>query len=127
MSFLKVSAPLLVLVMSLVGECLAVPAYPHPMTVKNPDGSEVVVRKVGNEKLHYTVSEEGNLVVRDSLGFWNYADESGVSTGVRLHKRGDRSDVEKKFLEKRNPKDILRKFVKAKRDNLKKADSLSAV
>lgn len=115
MSCFKFVSPILALALSLVGESFAVPAYPYPITVKNPDGSEVVVRKVGDEKLHYTVSEEGELVARDSLGFWHYADESGKPTGVRLHKRGERGDVEKRFLEKRNSKDILRKFLKEKK------------
>ena len=62
-------------VLSLFGVGFAVPASPFPITVKNPDGSVVVIRNVGNEKLHYTVTEDEELVVRDSLGFWNYADE----------------------------------------------------
>ena len=111
----KISPVILVFALSLVGESFAVPAYPYPLVVKNPDGSEVVIRKVGDEKMHYTVSEEGDLIARDSLGFWNYADESGKPTGIRMHKRGERGDAEKKFLEKRNSKDILRKFLKEKK------------
>ena len=127
MHFFKISPVILVFALSLVGESFAVPAYPYPLVVKNPDGSEVVIRKVGDEKMHYTVSEEGDLIARDSLGFWNYADESGKPTGVRMHKRGERGDAEKKFLEKRNSKDILRKFLKEKKAKMKKADSTSAV
>ena len=127
MSCIKFVSPILILALSLVGESFAVPAYPYPITVKNPDGSEVVIRKVGDEKIHYTISEEGELLARDSLGFWNYADETGKPTGVRLHKRGERGDVEKKFLEKRNSKDILRKFLKEKKAKMKKADTTSAM
>ena len=127
MSCFKFVSPILALALSLVGESFAVPAYPYPITVKNPDGSEVVVRKVGDEKIHYTVSEEGELLARDSLGFWNYADEKGKPTGVRLHKRGERGDAEKKFLEKRKSKDILHKFLKEKKAKMKKADTTSAV
>ena len=131
MRFEKVWVALLALTMSLVGECLAARAYPHPLVVKNPDGSEVVIRKVGDEKLHYTVSEDGELIARDSLGFWNYADESGKPTGVRMHKRDKRGDAEKKFLEKRNSKEVLQKFLKKKREKMKvkeaTVDTASAV
>ena len=127
MRIFKFSPLFFALALSLVGESFAVPAYPYPMTVKNPDGSEVVVRKVGNENLHYTVSEDGDLVTRDSLGFWNYADESGKPTGVRLHKRDERGDSEKKFREKRDSKEILRKFLKEKKSRMVKPDTVSAM
>ena len=44
-----------------------------------------------------------------------------------MHKRGERGDAEKKFLEKRNSKDILRKFLKEKKAKMKKADTTSAM
>ena len=114
-------------VLSLFGVSFAGPASPFPMTVKNPDGSVVVIRNVGNEKIHYTVTEDEELVVRDSLGFWNYADSAGKSTGVRAHRRSDREKGEREFLQRRNPKKVIDKFLKAKKLQLQKRDSLSVM
>ena len=82
----------------------------YHITVKNPDGSVVVIRNVGNEKIHYTVTEDEELVVRDSLGFWNYADSAGKSTGIRAHRRGDREKGEREFLQRHNSKEAMRKL-----------------
>lgn len=127
MRIFRFSPVILFFALSLVGECFAVPAYPYPFTVKNPDGSMMVIRKVGNEKLHYTVSEDDDLVVQDSLGFWNYADESGKPTGVRAHRRGDRGKDEQKFLDKHRPKGVLKKFLKSRQLQLQKQDSVTVI
>lgn len=96
------------------GAAFAVPAYPGIIQAKQPDGSVVHIRVMGNEHLHYTVSEEGELIVRDSLGFWNYSDKAGKPTGVKLHKRDERGESELQFLKKRDSKKILDDFLKEK-------------
>ena len=98
------------------GSAFAVPAYPGLIESRQPDGSVVPIRVVGNEHFHYTVSEDSELVARDSLGFWNYADESGKPTGMRFHKRGERGDKERKFNEKYDSKKILKEFLKKGRE-----------
>lgn len=116
MNFFKSFPVFAVLALSFCGAALAVPAYPGLIESKQPDGSVVQIRVMGNEHFHYTVSEDSELVVRDSLGYWNYADEQGKPTGMRFHHRDKRGDKERKFNEKRDSKKILKEFQKRGRD-----------
>lgn len=98
---------------SLVGSASvwAVKAAPFLINSTQPDGSVVPIRKVGNEHFNYTLTgEDSVLVVRDSVGYWNYADEHGKKTGMRVHAKSKRGAKEKNFLKKRNSRQILEKF-----------------
>ena len=98
---------------SLIGSvsALAIPATPFPINSTQPDGSVVQIRKVGNEFFNYTLTgEDSVLIVRDSSGYWNYADEHGQKTGIRVHAKSKRGQKEKNFLKKRNSRQILEKF-----------------
>ncbi len=89
----------------------AIKAAPFLINSTQPDGSVVQIRKVGNEHFNYTVTgEDSVLVVRDSNGYWNYADEHGKKTGMRVHAKSKRSAKERNFLKKRNSREILEKF-----------------
>lgn len=115
MNFFKTLPFFSLAILLFCGNASAAPAYPGLIESTQPDGSVVQIRKVGNERFHYTVSEDSVLIVRDSLGFWNYADEEGASTGVRFHRHGERGELEQKFLKERNSKKILDEFVKEKK------------
>ncbi|MEW6757697.1 MAG: M6 family metalloprotease domain-containing protein [Acidobacteriota bacterium] len=52
----------------------AVKAYPKPHVRFQPDGTAVMVRRVGDERLCFFESEDGYTLVRDGEGFWAYAD-----------------------------------------------------
>ncbi len=102
-----------VLLSTLVGAASvwAIKASPYLINSVQPDGSIVPVRLIGNERFHYTITgDDSVLVVRDSSGYWNYADEHGKKTGMRVHAKSKRGQKEKNFLEKRNSRDILDKF-----------------
>lgn len=116
MNFFKSFPVFAVLALSFCGAALAVPAYPGLIESKQPDGSVVQIRVMGNEHFHYTVSEDSELIARDSLGYWNYADEQGKPTGMRFHHRDKRGDKERKFNETRDSKKILKEFQKRGRD-----------
>ena len=89
----------------------AINAAPFLINSTQPDGSVVQIRKVGNEHFNYTLTgEDSVLVVRDSLGYWNYADEHGKKTGMRVHAKSKRGTKEKNFLKKRNSRQILERF-----------------
>lgn len=47
----------------------AVPAYPRPVTVVQPDGSTVVIRLHGDENFHWITNELGEYMERDGQGF----------------------------------------------------------
>ncbi len=130
MNFFKSFPVFAFFALSFCGAALAVPAYPGLIESKQPDGSVVQIRVMGNEHFHYTVSEDSELIARDSLGYWNYADEQGKPTGMRFHHRDKRGDKERKFNEKRDSKKILQDFLKKKKmyrgRNAVQGDSLSA-
>lgn len=89
----------------------AINATPFLINSTQPDGSVIQIRKVGNERFNYTVTgEDSVLVVRDSSGYWNYADEHGKKTRMRVHAKSKRGAKEKNFLKKRDSRQILEKF-----------------
>ena len=47
----------------------AVPAYPYPVRVTQPDGSVITVQLHGDEFYHWTTSD-GYVVERDEKGFY---------------------------------------------------------
>ena len=101
------------LISSLVGSVStwAINAAPFVIKSTQPDGSVVEIRKFGNEHFNYTVTgEDSVLVVRDSSGYWNYADEHGQKTGIRVHAKAKRGEKERNFLKKRDSRQILEKF-----------------
>ncbi|MDE5881591.1 MAG: M6 family metalloprotease domain-containing protein [Muribaculaceae bacterium] len=59
-----------------------VPARPGLMTVQQPDGSEVKVRLIGDERHHYYLSEDGYLLANED-GFFYYADADDEGRVIR--------------------------------------------
>ena len=57
----------------LAGSVGAMPASPLPIEVRQPDGSTLRVRLMGDEWLHWFEDEAGELVVEQG-GAWRYAD-----------------------------------------------------
>ena len=102
----------------------AIKAAPFLINSTQPDGSVVQIRKIGNERFNYTVTgEDSVLVVRDSSGYWNYADEHGKKTGMRVHAKSKRSAKERNFLKKRNSREILEKFREKRLKQLEEQNS----
>lgn len=52
---------------------LAVPARRDVRTVTQPDGTTLRIKKVGDERCHFTLTEDGLLLVRESDGTYCYA------------------------------------------------------
>ena len=102
----------------------AIKAAPFLINSTQPDGSVVQIRKIGNERFNYTVTgEDSVLVVRDSSGYWNYADEHGKKTGMRVHAKSKRTQKERNFLKKRNSREILEKFREKRLKQLEEQNS----
>ena len=62
------------------GTAFAIPAYPHPISTVQPDGTEIVIRKYGDENSHHVEDADGYTILRDkSTKSWVYAelDERG--------------------------------------------------
>ncbi|MDE5947987.1 MAG: hypothetical protein K2G86_04265, partial [Prevotella sp.] len=56
----------------------AVPAKPGLLTVRQPDGTEIMVRLMGDEHAHYYLSEDGYLLINDNdIFYYGNTDAAG--------------------------------------------------
>lgn len=51
----------------------AVPAYPKPITVTQPDGRTVTICMKGDERLNWAETTDGYTLLKDSKGYWVFA------------------------------------------------------
>lgn len=54
-------------------EARAIPAYPFPVAVAQPDGSRVTLRQHGDEFANFLTTDDGYTVVRNARNFYVYA------------------------------------------------------
>ncbi len=82
----------------------AVPADPTPVTVTQPDGSQLTISLHGDEFYHFTTTADGYTVVRSQAGGYTYAalDGSGriVPSAIAAHNPGQRTAAERTMLGK---------------------------
>lgn len=64
---------LLLLLVMLPALVKAIPANPKPITIKQPDGSALTIRVIGDEYFNFRTTEDGYTVVKNSAGFYVYA------------------------------------------------------
>lgn len=57
-----------------INKLMAIPAYPHPIRVQQPDGTYVTIRLHGDEYLHFTTTLDDYTVVKNDEGYYVYAD-----------------------------------------------------
>lgn len=79
----------------------AVPAYPGTAQVRQPDGSYLTLRLLGDEWLNFHTTADGYSVVKDQRGYYVYAelkDGTLKPTARMAHDAAQRSDNEKVFL-----------------------------
>ena len=97
---------LLGLLLALSVSSFAVPAYPFPIKVKQPDGSELTIRIYGDEWFHYTTTEDGYLLLQKKDGAYEYAKfENNIIKSTGVMARSKRDDKERAFVRqlKKNP------------------------
>ncbi|HLP05925.1 MAG TPA: M6 family metalloprotease domain-containing protein, partial [Paludibacter sp.] len=86
-----------------INHVFAVKAYPAPIQVRQPDGTELTVRLHGDEFRHYKTTGDGFLIRQDSRGFYTYAtvDSNGVIVGGTTIARDakNRSAAETRYLQ----------------------------
>jgi M6 family metalloprotease-like protein len=80
----------------------AIPAYPYPIKITQPDGSEITIMIKGDEFFRYKTTLDGILLVEDANGIHKYArltaDGRRVSTGVKAQEIQHRTNAEKKLV-----------------------------
>lgn len=95
----------------------AVKAYPFPITVRQPDGSPLIIRMNGDEFHHFKTSEDGYLLKTNSKGFLSYAtvNSSGAVVESEFIARNvsRRTATEIQFLKTVNQSAILQKVQNA--------------
>ena len=79
----------------------AVPAYPYPVKVAQPDGTTLTVILKGDEFYKYHVTEDGILITKGDKGVFNYARlEKGnriMDTGIQANDASRRNTAERSF------------------------------
>ena len=80
---------------------VAKPALRTLMSVKQSDGSALMVYQTGDERFHYYCTADGMPLVREANGDFSYAVVSGdelVSSRLRAHDKGMRTTEELRLL-----------------------------
>ena len=95
----------------LAAQCFAVPASDETFFLKQPDGSTIEVRYVGDENFHALVSADGYILQKDALGYYAYVNEKGESSGIYARDAQDRSITDIEFLAGLDPKAIYQKML----------------
>lgn len=90
--------------------CIAEPASDETFNLKQPDGSTVEVRLVGDEHFHVFETADGYILQKDVLGYYAYANESGESSGIYARNEHERSSADVQFLAKLDPDAIFKKL-----------------
>lgn len=76
-----------------------VPAYPGIIEKVQPNGDTLHIRLVGDEREHWTVTEDGYKIKQDKRGFYRYLNKSRL-TCRKAHDASKRSKREQCWLEK---------------------------
>ena len=93
--------------------CLAVPANDRTFPLKQPDGSMLEARFVGDERFHVLQTEDGYFLKKDILGFYSYVNEKGDPSGIYARNANERGASEIEFLKGLNQKFLFRHQVEA--------------
>jgi M6 family metalloprotease-like protein len=68
------------LLLIVIKDSIAVPADPHPVKYKQPDGNVVTIMLKGDEKVHWAETVDGYTLLSNGKGGWEYA---------RMNRKGD--------------------------------------
>ena len=89
---------ILLAVFCLALQCWAVPAPDDTFVIRQPDGTELEVRWLGDESFHVLATADKYIILEDVLGYYSYANEKGKPSGVYAKNSADRSAKDLLFL-----------------------------
>ncbi len=93
----------------------SIPAYPYPVVVTQPDGTQITIRLHGDEHFNYITSEDGFLIKKAEDGFFKFAtiDRDGVITPSSFICRPieQRTDSEKLYIQTVASKDNFQELI----------------
>ena len=101
---------IMLLLLFLAAQSFAIPASNATFPMKQPDGSILVVRQVGDERFNFYETADGYILQKDALGFYAYADENGKSSGVYARNAGERNETDIRYLAGLNQNLIYQKL-----------------
>lgn len=97
-TMIKKCTALAAVAMSITITASAVPAKRENTVVMQPDGTTITIHKVGDENIHFTLTDDDKLLTIDENGQYCYAnlDEHGniLSTGIKAHNAAERPDTD---------------------------------
>ena len=103
----------------------AIKAYPHPITLTQPDGSTLTIRLHGDEFSRFRTTVDGYLIVENTQGFFEYAtvdaDGNIYSTQRRARNIDVRTNDDVQFLSKINNATNIERVKSATRPSKMKA------
>ena len=106
----------------------AIPANPTPEKLRQPDGTYITLRLVGDEFSHYTTTDDGYTVVKSSSGYYVYAELSGgklIPSDYIARDRAERTPADNLYL-KRVAKSVKPELTVADADMQAAAKSMQA-
>ncbi len=74
----------------------AMPAYPKPITVLQPDGRTITILQRGDERVHWAETTDGYTLLRDKQGYWAFAHTDAKGNLSASDLRYDGSSVQAK-------------------------------
>lgn len=86
-----------------ISTSMAVPAYSKPVSVTQPDGTQITLKLIGDEFFHYKLTSDGYQVVQGSDGYYYYYTAQSASTklagsGMRASDPNNRTAQEQSYL-----------------------------
>ena len=83
-------------------QAAAIPAKGRPTPVKQPDGTTLTIKLIGDEFYHYNTTADGYTIVQNDEGVYVYAQKVNDKlqpTNIKAHDIDARTAAEKSFLE----------------------------
>lgn len=100
----------------------AVKAYPHPVTVTQPDGTQLTIRIHGDEFRKFRTTEDGYLLKANAKGFLTYASRNSKGRAVEsrfvARNLDNRSAEEIQFLQRIGKAESLEQVLVSSDDSL---------